>query len=149
MSVAFNDKSTGSPQSWIWSFGDGTSSTNKNPKHTYSKAGKYTVSLTVKNAAVSNTLAKPSYIAVTVLKAPTAAFSASVVSGKAPLAVTFSDKSTGSPTSWSWNFGDKSTSTARNPVHKYSKSGKYTVALTVKNAAGGNSATKPGYITVK
>jgi PKD repeat protein len=149
MSVAFNDKSTGSPQSWRWSFGDGTSSTTRNPVHTYSKAGKYTVSLTVKNTAGSKTLSKPSYIAVTVLKAPTAAFAASAVSGKAPLTVTFTDKSTGSPTSWSWDFGDKSTSTARNPVHKYSKTGKYTIVLKVKNAAGSNSATKTGYITVK
>lgn len=78
-----------------------------------------------------------------------AAFSASPVSGKAPLTVKFTDKSTGSPAYWSWNFGDKSISTARNPTHKYTKAGKYTVSLTVKNAAGSNTATKSGYIIVK
>jgi beta propeller repeat protein len=77
---------------------------------------------------------------------PVTAFSAYPLSGKAPLTVRFTDKSTGSPASWSWNFGDKSISTARSPVHKYAKAGKYTVKLTVKNAAGSNTATKSGYI---
>jgi beta propeller repeat protein len=80
---------------------------------------------------------------------PVAAFSASPLSGKAPLTVRFTDKSTGSPASWSWNFGDKSISTAKSPVHKYAKAGKYAVKLTVKNAAGSNTATKYGYIIAK
>ena len=83
------------------------------------------------------------------LNTPVAAFSASPTSGKTPLNVKFTDKSTGSPTSWKWNFGDGTNSTAKNPVHKYSKSGKYTVSLTVKNEKGSNSKTMSGYITVK
>ena len=80
---------------------------------------------------------------------PVAAFSASPTSGKAPLKVQFTDKSTGSPTSWKWNFGDKTSySTAKNPSHKYSKAGKYTVRLTVKNAAGSNTKTMSEYIKV-
>jgi YVTN family beta-propeller protein len=79
---------------------------------------------------------------------PVANFSASPTTGKVPLTVKFRDKSTGLPTSWFWNFGDKSTSTARNPVHKYSKAGKYTVILTVKNVAGSDTKTMLNYITV-
>ncbi|MGE5458586.1 MAG: PKD domain-containing protein [Methanococcaceae archaeon] len=79
---------------------------------------------------------------------PVAAFTASPTSGKAPLSVTFTDKSTDAYY-WSWNFGDKSTSTAQNPVHKYSKAGKYTVKLTVKNAAGSNTKTASSLITVQ
>jgi PKD repeat protein len=61
-------------------------------------------------------------IYVGVLVFPTVAlFSSSPTFGKAPLSVKFTDKSTGSPTSWAWNFGDKSTSIDRNPVHKYTK----------------------------
>jgi beta propeller repeat protein len=78
---------------------------------------------------------------------PIAAFVASPTNGKHPLNVKFIDKSTGSPTSWSWNFGDKTTSAAQNPTHKYTKAGKYTVKLTVKNAVGSNSKTMT--ITVK
>ncbi|MGB9927333.1 MAG: PKD domain-containing protein [Methanosarcina sp.] len=78
-----------------------------------------------------------------------ASFLASPVTGKAPLKVQFTDKSSGSPTSWSWNFGDKSVSTTKNPSHKYVKAGKYTVSLTAKNAAGSNTAKKTNYIIVK
>jgi len=136
---------------WNWSFGDGApNSTEKNPAHTYAKAGKYSVSLTVSNAAGGNKVVKPGYITVNALIPPFAAFSASRISGKAPLTVEFTDKSTGSPASYLWDFGDKSSpSTARNPMHKYSKAGKYTVSLTVKNSKGNNSVTKSGYITVK
>ena len=77
------------------------------------------------------------------------AFTASPISGKAPLTVKFTDKSTNNPTSWSWNFGDKTTSTTMNPAHKYTKAGKYTVSLTVKNAAGSNTVKKTNFITVK
>jgi PKD repeat protein len=48
-----------------------------------------------------------------------------------PPTINFIDKSSGSPTFWSWDFGDKSVSIAQNPVHKYSIPGKYTVTLTV------------------
>ena len=151
LSVDFNVVSTGTPNLWNWNFGDRTkNSTRKNPVHTYAKAGKYTVSLTVSNAAGSNMVVRSDYITVNALKPPVAAFSASPISGKAQLTVAFTDKSTGSPASYLWDFGDKSSpSTARNPVHKYSKAGKYTVSLTVKNTKGSNSVTKSGYITVK
>ncbi len=147
LQVTFTDKSTGTPSSWKWTFGDNTYSTQKNPVHIYSKAGKYTVSLTVKNARGSST--KSSYITVsTPIKAPVADFSASPKSGKKPLTVQFTDKSTGSPTSWKWSFGDGKYSTSKNPVHTYKKAGKYTVALKVKNAKGMDTETRFKYVTV-
>lgn len=85
----------------------------------------------------------------TLIYPPVAAFSASPTSGKAPLTVKFTDKSTGSPTFWAWNFGDKGTLSAKNAVHKYTKAGKYTVSVTVKNAAGSNTKKIANYITVK
>jgi subtilisin family serine protease len=80
--------------------------------------------------------------------APTAAFSGSPTSGQAPLAVAFTDQSTGSPTSWSWSFGDGGTSTAQHPTYTYSAAGTYDVSLTVSNAFGSSTETKIGYITV-
>jgi serine protease AprX len=145
--VNFADSSTGSPNSWSWNFGDGHTSILQNPKHTYKSAGTYTVCLTVKNTLGRSQVTKRNYI--TVLSSPVAAFSAYPTSGKAQLSVKFTDNSKGSITSWSWNFGDKSTSNDRNPVHKYPKAGKYTVTLIVKNAAGSNIAKKTNYITVK
>ena len=107
LSVAFTDKSTGSPTSWKWTFGDGTTSTAKNPTHKYSAKGSYTVILTATNAAGSNTITKSNYIKVTSASpTPVADFWGLTLSGKAPLNVVFTDTSTGSPTSWKWNFGD-------------------------------------------
>ncbi|AKB54940.1 cell surface protein [Methanosarcina barkeri MS] len=146
LNVAFNDTSTGSPTFWKWDFGDGSKSFHQNPIHKYSKAGVYTVNLTVKNAASRNTVTKTDYIKV--VTKPVANFTSSTTSGKTPLNVAFTDTSTGSPTSWKWDFGDGSKSFHQNPIHKYSKAGIYTVNLTVKNAAGRNTVTKTDYIKV-
>jgi hypothetical protein len=59
--------------------------------------------------------------------------------------VQFTDTSTGTPTSWLWNFGDATTSTLQNPTKTYSTPGDYTVTLTVN---GGDVETKTGYIEV-
>ena len=75
-------------------------------------------------------------------------FTASPTSGTAPLAVSFTDVSTGGPTSWSWNFGDGNTSTQQNPTHTYSTAGTYSVSLTVSNATGSATASKTNYIVV-
>ena len=149
LKVSFTDQSTGTPISWKWSFGDGNVSTLQNTVHVYNKEGKYTVSLTVKNEAGTNTKTIKNYITVkTVYLKPITAFSASPNSGKVPLTVRFTDKSIGSPTSWKWSFGDGKTSTAQNPEHQYLQEGKYKVTLTVTNAAGSSTITKTNYITV-
>ena len=75
--------------------------------------------------------------------APVANFSGTPTSGTAPLTVGFTDTSTGSPTAWSWNFGDSSTSTAQNPSHTYTSAGAYTVALTAYNQYGNNTIPRP------
>ena len=60
--------------------------------------------------------------------------------------VTFTDLSTGTPTSWAWDFGDGTTSTLQNPTHTYTTAGSYNVALTVNGSA--DTETKTGFITV-
>jgi PKD repeat protein len=81
----------------------------------------------------ATTTAKPTPLPVTKL---IAAFK-STHNAKTPLAVKFTDKSTGSPTKWSWNFGDMSPIVkTKNAIHTYKKAGKYTVKLTVTNAKG-------------
>ncbi len=81
---------------------------------------------------------------------PTASadFSASTTSGIAPLSVSFTDQSTGSPSSWAWDFGDGGSSSSQNPSHTYTSAGVYTVSLSVTNACGSDSETKTNYIVV-
>ena len=79
---------------------------------------------------------------------PVADFSGTPTSGNAPLTVAFTDQSTNTPTSWSWNFGDEGTSDLQNPSHQYTTPGTYTVSLTATNACSNDTETKTGYITV-
>lgn len=62
LTVAFTDSSINSPTSWAWDFGDYSTSTVQNPSHTYTTAGKYTISLMATNTGGSNTLIKTKYI---------------------------------------------------------------------------------------
>jgi len=78
----------------------------------------------------------------------TSSFTANVTSGAIPLAVQFTDTSTGIPTSWNWSFGDGILSTTQNPVHTYTVAGNYSVALNVTNIDGSNSTTRLNYIHV-
>jgi hypothetical protein len=78
---------------------------------------------------------------------PVAGFSANITSAQAPMAVTFVDISTGSPTTWSWEFGDGTTASVQNPVHLYTTSGVFTVSLTVSSAHGSTTKTVRDFIS--
>jgi PKD repeat protein len=79
---------------------------------------------------------------------PVAVFSGSPTSGTAPLTVNFASSSTGTITTYAWNFGDGTSSSAQNPSHVYSTAGVYTVSLTVSGSAGSNTKTYTNYVTV-
>lgn len=64
VAVVFTDTTVNEPESWSWDFGDGGTSTEQNPSHTYSKTGIYTVALTATNSAGSDTETKTSYMSV-------------------------------------------------------------------------------------
>ena len=168
--VQFTDTSTNSPTSWAWTFGDGATSTLKNPSHTYTTAGVYTVSLTVTNSGGSTTRSMTNYITVTAsmptpsptstptptptltpTPAPTPPqISSNFVADNAliivPTTVQFTDTSTGVPTAWSWDLGDGGKSTLKNPSHTYTTAGRYTVTLTVTNSGGSSIRSMPNYI---
>jgi C1A family cysteine protease len=63
--VAFKDRSLRRPISWLWDFGDGQTSTDRNPVHSYANAGTYTVTLTVKNTGGEDSMVKEQLITVT------------------------------------------------------------------------------------
>lgn len=133
--VSFTDTSKGvSPLSYNWSFGDNTTSMERNPVHTFTGAGTYHVNLTVTDGG-GKTGQKSRDIQATLMPGPFADFAASPRSGAPPLTVDFIDQSAGAgPLTYLWDFGDNSTHSDRflkNPVHTYQTANNFTVSLTV------------------
>jgi len=126
LNVNFRDSSIGTITSWLWDFGDGQTSTEQNPTHTYNDLGTYTVSLTVTGPTGSNTDIRSDYIRVTCLP-PESYFAAIPTHGAVPLTVNFTDLSTGTITERLWEFGDGHTSTEENPDHIYRIPGTFSV----------------------
>jgi len=138
--VSFYDTSNdpdGSITSWYWDFGDGSTSTDRNPTHKYSDKGVYTVKLIVTdNDGDQGSTTRMIRI---VNLAPTADFTYSPSEPIEGQDIQFTDKSLdpeGKLVSWSWDFGDGYKSTSQNPTHRYTKAGTYTVTLTVADDEG-------------
>jgi len=144
--VNFTDLSGGSPNQWRWDFGDGRSSIQQNPTHTYTHPGTFRVQLTASGTNVAGSLTRAGYIVVR--DQPTAAFDAEKTFGNAPLTIRFSDRSIGGPEEWRWEFGDGSGSSERHPTHTYTEEGTYSVMLTIKNKDGSDWHLEEDYITV-
>lgn len=132
--VTFTNQSAfpgGSISGYIWTFGDGTTSTSTNPSHTYAAAGNYNVTLIAQTAnGCNDTIVQPISL---VASLPTASFSSVPVCVGSTTA--FQDNST-SAAFWQWNFGDGASSTTANPSHIYATAGTYSVTLSVTNAGG-------------
>ncbi len=150
LAVTFTDASTGTITSWEWDFDNNgvVDSTAQNPTCIYSGSGTYTVRLSISGPSGSDEDVKIDYI--TVYEPPGADFAASPTAGLAPLTVTFTDATTGTATSWEWDFDNNSVvdSTAQNPTYIYNNPGTYTVKLTVDGPGGTDTVTKTDYIAV-
>lgn len=138
-SIQFTDSSiTHQPiASWLWNFGDGTFSTAQHPLHVYSNPGVYTVTLTVTTQyGCTATLAQNNLITISSPPIASFTFQPSAVCTGSPIA--FSGAATGpNPiVSWSWFFGDGTTSSQQNPVHTYSSQGQFLMSLLVTDSQG-------------
>ncbi len=147
--VQFSDLTYG-PKivTWLWHFGDGKTSTEKNPKHSYSDAGTYTVILEVWSEDVEYAIeVKVNYI--TIYVTVEADFMAAPLKFCAPSGVSFRDRSKGTPVSWLWNFGDGETSTEQHPIHYYREIGKYSVSLYVTDGSDNSTLSLSDIIEAK
>ncbi|MDF1553743.1 MAG: PKD domain-containing protein [Deferrisomatales bacterium] len=144
--VQFADQSSGNPTSWFWIFGDGATSTERDPLHIYNNPGSFWVTLVATGPGGSDPHTEQNFITVD-YGPPAAAFTPSTTDGPAPLDVTFTDASTGAITAWAWDFGDGETSTTPSPTHTYVAPGSYTATLTV-SGPGGTSAPATADILV-
>jgi gliding motility-associated-like protein len=138
----FNNSSVTTPLTYAWDFGDGGTSTDASPTHTYTTPGYYKVRLDITGSTgcidhkeIDSFLRVPN---------PIADFSFPPVSADAcpPVKVQFTNNST-DYTSSSWTFGDGSTSVEQDPLHNYIRPGTYAVTLTVYSEGGCASPTIP------
>ena len=148
--VGFNDMSTGAVSTRSWDFGDGGTSTEQSPLHQYETPGTYAVTLTVTGPDGSDTRTEVDFVTITSVfgPPPEADFSATPVSGSAPLLVSFQDSTSGAVSGWSWDFGDGNTSGEIHPTHTYTQPGTYSVSLSVSGPTGTHSVTKQSLVTV-
>ncbi len=147
LGVQFSDLSSGWITAWSWSFGDGASSAEASPLHTYTTPGTYSVSLTAAGPAGSDVETKTGLVTIQ-WPAPTPEFALGPVTGFAPLAVSFTDLSSGNVTSRVWSFGDGTISRVRHPLKVYTRTGTFNVTLTATGPGGTRSVTHGGISVV-
>ncbi|MEL7248580.1 MAG: PKD domain-containing protein [Bacteroidota bacterium] len=114
--------------SYLWDFGDGTTSTTTSPTHVYASPGTYTVTLT---AFIDELCSAEISRQVTIAAAPTAIILPLVTPTCAELNLQFENGSTGPYVTQEWDFGDGFVSFEENPSHAFAESGTYTVSLQV------------------
>jgi PKD repeat protein len=168
LSVHFTNRSSdldGDVLESSWDFGDGFTSSDANPTHLYTTAGEFTVTLTVTDPA--GLASEPKHESITVRpgastpddgppagenRPPRADFRADPMSGPAPLAVHFSNRSADPDGDFmvsTWDFGDGTISNEPSPTHTYTSAGDYLVTLEVSDGRGGISTPKRERISVR
>lgn len=115
-----------------WAFGDGETSEEQNPKHTFTEAGTYNVKLRVTSAKDKKLAEQKNSIIV--IAAPSVQMSYSPSEDNNFLINFEADGD--KVTDWKWNFGDKQTASVQNPSHTYGRKGIYKVSVTAKNSSG-------------
>lgn len=133
--------------SYEWFFGDGTTSSQSSPNHTFS-AGIYDIMLVVTTASgCTDTARVPAGIKSSVK--PHANFGADPRDVCAFIPINFTDSSTGTITSWHWDFGDGSTSIIQNPTHAYEDTGLFSIQLIVGNNGCYDTLKLTDYVHIK
>jgi PKD repeat protein len=133
--VTFTNETNEGTWSWLWRFDDGNTSSEKDPVHTYTELGDYNVTLIASNAYCSDSI---SHVVSVLPEAPVADFD-SIMSDCEPLYIEINNTSLNTDvpgTTYRWDFGDGSISTAKNPTYTYFDAGSYRIELTVTGPGG-------------
>ena len=133
--MGFEDQSINEIDTWFWDFGDGTTSMEQHPTHQYTQNGYYNVTLKVCKGTDCDEVVK------SILVGPIAAFNSSSDNVPQGMPVSFSNLSQGA-TSYSWDFGDNTSSNERNPTHLFEEAGTYEVQLIAESCFSTDTYTK-------
>ena len=148
--VQFNNTSTTNPanqtMSYQWNFGDGQTSNQQSPSHTYNTPGNYNVTLTA--SCGNGTCTSTKTQSVSIFSPPTASFTANAVcQGNSTQFTNTTTNPSGQPVTYLWDFGDGQTSTQQNPTHQFATAGNHNVTLTA-TAGGSCSDSKTNAVIV-
>lgn len=150
LTVGYTDRSTGTGLSYLWDFGNGNTSTLKNPSAIYYQSGNFKVKLTVTDA--NGNKSSKTFTPIRVFSNPTARFVADTVACIGDN-ILFTDQSVKADTTivkWTWDFGDGNLGSGSAPRHPYTYSSRFSVGLTVTDANGCKSLlNKSNYIRIK
>lgn len=139
--IQFTDATPGNIDSWLWRFGDGSSSTAQHPIHEYEDTGYFSVTLYVTINGCQDSVVFNNYIFI---QPPVADFE---LTGECanPYRKSFRDGSV-APETWRWSFGDGSTSSEQSPIHTYATPGEYLAELIVTNDGCADTVSLPVYV---
>jgi len=146
LTTQFTDQTVGAT-SWLWNFGDGTTSVVQNPSHTYTSSGNFQVSLTASSAGgCSNTITKNAFV---IISPPVAVITNAPANGCAPFVYnpTISVTAVDGVASYAWNFGNGFLFNGLTPPPQTYAAGTYTVTLTV-TTNGGCTVVATGVVKV-
>jgi PKD repeat protein len=146
--VTFSNQSN-QATTYIWNFGDNTSSTSINPTRTYAVQGAYDVTLSAISASNCDTHRITQRVLLNA--PPRARFTARTTDTCVQATIQFNDSSSNNTTQWYWEFpgGTPSTSNQQNPIVQYFVGNAYDVTLIVSNANGRDTMLRPQYIRVR
>jgi PKD repeat protein len=130
--VQFMSPTANKATSWFWNFGDNSNSSLQSVSHNYTKSGIYNVCLYTGDKQ-GDTASHCQNISIDTVNCNAISNFYTYTANIVTLQQIFTDKSTGNISHWNWNFGDGSTSSMQNPVHNYTKTGNYTVTLSVSD----------------
>ncbi|MGA9761125.1 MAG: S8 family serine peptidase [Gaiellaceae bacterium] len=149
LTVNFSNSSTNTT-SQVWTFGDGTTSSEISPLHVFGKPGTYTVTLLASRSPGENTTATATITVRPDTPAPPiASFTVSRASGSTPLTVTFTNHSSRAA-SYLWSFGDRTPLSGEiSPEHTFTATGVHEVTLTAMGTGGTVTTTKTVEVTSK
>ncbi|MEO1667353.1 MAG: PKD domain-containing protein, partial [Chloroflexota bacterium] len=134
--VQFTDQSTGNITSREWRFGDGATSTEQNPSHTFTEVGTYNVILSVQGSGGATSAIRQITVENPSVPAPDAAFTASTTSGELPLQVEFSPTSTDNINTYDWRVEGVTFSNNAQSQFTFTEAGAFTVELIVTGDGG-------------
>jgi outer membrane protein OmpA-like peptidoglycan-associated protein len=150
LTVQFESSASGGslPYAYSWDFGEGGSSSEQNPVHTYNDPGNYTARLTVTDSKGNRSRERTTSVAVA-CPALACAAAAEPTSGMVPLTIGFDASASGGcpPYSYSWDFGEGGSSGEQSPTYRIEKEGSFTARLTVRDAKGNTCENGVSYAT--